>query len=271
MPVLDAPVATRRWAILAVILAAEILDLLDSTITNIAAPTITQALHGGDSLVQWLGTSYALALGVLLVVGGRLGDRFGRRRLFLIGITGFTLASIACGLAFDPSSIIVARLVQGSFGAVLIPQGFGILGSVFPREEIGKAFSAFGPTLGLSAVGGPILAGFLIDADLFGLGWRAMFLINIVLGGAATVAAFRLLPRDDGDPAVSVDGLGSGLLGVAMFGLLYGLIEGSSSGWTLSPIAFLTAGAVFAGFFARRQTTAANPRPSAWPRSPPAS
>lgn len=260
MTVLDAPIAVRRrWAILAVILAAEIVDLLDSTITNIAAPTITRALHGGDSLVQWLGTSYALALGVLLVVGGRLGDRFGRRRLFLIGITGFTLASIACGLAFDPASIIVARLIQGAFGAVLIPQGFGILGSVFPRDEIGKAFSAFGPALGLSAVGGPILAGFLIDADLFGLGWRAMFLINIVLGGAATFAAFRLLPRDEGDRGVSVDGLGSGLLGVAMFGLLYGLIQGSSTGWTLSPIAFLAVGIVFAGLFARRQTTASNP------------
>jgi EmrB/QacA subfamily drug resistance transporter len=259
MTVLDTPVAVRRWAILAVILAAEIVDLLDSTITNIAAPTITEALHGGDSLVQWLGTSYALALGVLLVVGGRLGDRFGRRRLFLIGIAGFTLASVACGLAFDPTSIIAARLIQGAFGAVLIPQGFGILGSVFPREEIGKAFSAFGPTLGLSAVGGPILAGFLIDADLFGLGWRSMFLINIVLGGVATIAAFRLLPRDDGDAAVSIDGLGSGLLGVAMFGLLYGLIEGSSAGWTLGPLVFLAAGVVFAGLFARRQTTAADP------------
>ncbi|MFF1823449.1 MFS transporter [Kribbella sp. NPDC058245] len=260
MTTLDAPTAVRRrWAILAVILAAEILDLLDSTITNIAAPTITRDLRGGDSLIQWLGTSYALALGVLLVVGGRLGDRFGRRRLFLIGITGFTLASVACGLAFDPTSIIVARLIQGAFGAVLIPQGFGILGAVFPREEIGKAFSAFGPTLGLSAVGGPILAGFLIDADLFGLGWRAMFLINIVLGGAATVAAVRLLPRDDGDRGVSVDGLGSGLLGVAMFGLLYGLIQGSGTGWTAGPIVFLAIGAIFAGLFARRQTTAANP------------
>ncbi|WP_112242134.1 MFS transporter [Kribbella monticola] len=260
MAVLDAPAGSRhRWAVLAVILAAEIVDLLDSTITNIAAPTITRALHGGDSLVQWLGSSYALALGVLLVVGGRLGDRFGRRRLFLIGIAGFTLASIACGLAWDPSSIIVARLLQGAFGAVLIPQGFGILGAVFPRDEIGKAFSAFGPTLGLSAVAGPILAGFLIDADPFGLGWRAMFLINILLGGAATVAAVRLLPRDDGDPAVSVDGLGSGLLGAAMFGLLYGLIEGSGTGWTPGPIAFLAGGVVFAGLFAWRQATAANP------------
>src|SRR3984885_15487198 len=113
---------------------------------------------------------------------------------------------------------IVARLVQGAFGALLIPQGFGILGSVFPREHIGKAFSAFGPILGLSAVGGPLLAGVLIDADLFGLGWRPMFLINIVLGVAGLVLGARLLPRDRGDVIVRVDIDGSGLLGGTMLG-----------------------------------------------------
>lgn len=260
-----APTATRmaspshRWAVLAIVLAAEILDLLDSTITNIAAPTITTALHGGESLIQWLGASYALALGVLLVVGGRLGDKFGRRRLFLIGITGFTAASVACGLAFDPTSIIIARLIQGAFGALLIPQGFGILAAVFPRDQIGKAFSAFGPALGLSAVSGPILAGFLIDANLFGLGWRSMFLINIVLGGVTILAAFRILPADRGDSRVSVDVLGSILLGIAMFGLLFGLIQGSGHGWTPAPALSICAGAGFFGLFARRQVTAANP------------
>ncbi|MFI6316827.1 MFS transporter [Nonomuraea sp. NPDC050556] len=242
-----------RWAILAVILVADVLDLLDATITNVAAPTIARDLHGGEALIQWLGAGYALALGVLLVVGGRLGDKYGRRRLFLIGLTGFTVASAACGLAVSPESIIVARLLQGAFGALLIPQGFGILGSVFPREEIGKAFSAFGPTLGLSAVAGPIIAGFLIDADLFGLGWRPMFLINILLGGAAIIAAARLLPRDDGDPAVSVDGVGSGLLGAAMLGLLYGL-TGASHDWIA-----IAAGLVFFALFWRRQVTAKSP------------
>jgi MFS family permease len=153
------------WLVLGIVLVAEVMDLLDSTI---AAPTISSSLHGGPGLIKWLGASYALALGVLLVTGGRLGDKYGRRRTFLIGLAGFTAAS----LAWDPPSIIVARLVQGAFGALLIPQGFGILGSAFPREHIGKAFSAFGPVLGLSAVGGPLLAGLLIDANLFGLGWR---------------------------------------------------------------------------------------------------
>lgn len=248
-----------RWAILAVILFAAIIDLLDATITTIAAPTIAADLGGGEALIQWLGAAYALAMGVLLVVGGRLGDKFGRRRLFLIGIIGFTAASIACGLAFDPASIIGFRLLQGAFGALLIPQGFGILGAVFPRDELGKAFGVFAPALGLSAICGPILAGILIDADLFGLGWRSMFLINIVLGGLATVLALRLLPRDCGDRSVTVDSLGSTLLVAAMLGVLYGLIDGPATGWTLRPILSLAAGLVFFLGFCLRQRHAASP------------
>lgn len=239
-----------RWAVLAVVLFAEVLDLLDATITNIAAPTIAKDLYGGAALIQWLGAGYALSLGVLLVVGGRLGDKYGRRRLFLIGVTGFTLASVACGLAFNPSSIIIARLLQGAFGALLIPQGFGILASVFPRDQLGKAFAFFGPVLGLSAVCGPILAGFLIDLDLFGLGWRAMFLINIVLGGLTVALGARLIPSDTGSRDTSIDGAGAGLLAAAMLGLLYGLI--SSPGWILF-------GLVAFALFCRRQATAANP------------
>ena len=247
------------WLVLGIVLVADIMDLLDATITTIAAPTISSSLHGGPGLIKWLGASYALALGVLLVTGGRLGDKYGRRRTFLIGIAGFTAASLACGLAWDPPSIIVARLVQGAFGALLIPQGFGILGSVFPREHIGKAFSAFGPILGLSAVGGPLLAGLLIDANLFGLGWRPMFLINIVLGAAGLAAGLRLLPRDVGDRAVRIDALGSALLAACMLGLLFGLIQGSTDGWTAAPIAALAAGVIFFAAFAQRQRTAAAP------------
>ena len=247
------------WLVLGIVLVADVMDLLDSTITTIAAPTISSSLHGGPGLIKWLGASYALALGVLLVTGGRLGDKYGRRRTFLIGLAGFTAASLACGLAWDPPSIIVARLVQGAFGALLIPQGFGMLGAVFPRKHIGKAFSAFGPILGLSAVGGPLLAGVLIDANLFGLGWRPMFLINIVLGGAGLAAGLRLLPRDAGDRAVSIDALGSALLAACMLGLLFGLIQGSTDGWTAVPAAALAAGVIFFAAFAQRQRTAAAP------------
>ncbi|MFE9838376.1 MFS transporter [Streptomyces sp. NPDC005551] len=256
---MDHPSARTRWAILAVVLAADVLDLLDATITNIAAPTIARDLGGGPALIQWLGASYALALGVLLVVGGRLGDKYGRRRLFLAGLAGFTAASLACGLAVNPGTLVVARLAQGAFGALVIPQGFGILGAAWPRDQIGKAFSLFGPVMGLSAVGGPVLAGFLVDADIGGLGWRPMFLINLLLGGAALLAAIRLLPRDTGDRTVSVDGPGAALLAGAMLGLLAGLIKGSADGWTAAPALLLVAGLALSTAFCHRQRTAANP------------
>lgn len=259
MSLVESRIPARSWAVLGVVLAADVLDLLDSTITTIAAPTIARDLHGGATLIQWLGAAYALALGVLLVLGGRLGDKYGRRRLFMIGIVGFTAASIACGIAPDPATIVVARLVQGAFGALLIPQGFGIIGAVFPRDQIGKAFSAFGPTLGLSAVGGPILAGFLIQADLFGLGWRAMFLINIALGGAVILAALRLLPRDTGTADTAIDGIGAGLLAATMLGLLYGLIDGTGNGWTPVPVLCLAGGIVAFAGFCLRQRRAADP------------
>jgi EmrB/QacA subfamily drug resistance transporter len=245
--------------LLAIVLIADILDLMDSTITNIAAPTIVRDIGGGESLIKWLGASYALAMGVLLVVGGRLGDRYGKRRMFLIGIAGFTLASLWCGLSADPAMLIAGRLVQGGFGALLIPQGMGILLASFSREQIPRAFSVFGPVMAGSAVLGPIVAGFLISANIAGLGWRPIFLINIVLGTAGFVAARKLLPHDRPAGAVAIDGLGSGLLGASMFALIYGLIEGSTSGWTAIPIACLAAGAVLLAGFGVRQRLAADP------------
>ena len=251
---------TRRLrAILAVVLVADVLDLMDSTITNIAAPSIVSEIGGGESLIKWLGASYALAMGVLLVVGGRLGDRYGKRRLFLIGVAGFTVASLVCGLAVDPAMLIVGRLVQGGFGALLIPQGFGILIATFSRAQLPRAFMVFGPVIGGSAVLGPIFAGFLIDADLGGLSWRPMFLINIVLGAAGLVAGAAVLPPDGPTSEVAIDGLGSGLLGASMLGLMYGLIEGSTSGWTAQPILSLVAGAVLLAGFGLRQRLATSP------------
>jgi MFS family permease len=151
---------------------ADALDVIDATVTNIAAPTIARDLNGGESLIKWLGPAYMLAMGVLLVVGGRLGDKFGQRRLFLIGISGFTLASAVAGFSPSPALLIVARVAQGAFGALLIPQGMAIMTKAFSRDMLAKAFGLFGPVLGLSSVGGPVLAGFLISADVFGLSWR---------------------------------------------------------------------------------------------------
>ena len=251
--------ARRMWAILVVVLIADALDLLDATITNIAAPTIVGDIGGGPALIKWLGSAYALALGSLLVVGGRLGDKFGQRRLFLIGMTGFTFASAAAGLSVNPTMMIIARLFQGAFGALLIPQGIAIMTRNFPREMRAKAFGAFGPMLGIAGIGGPVLAGFIINADIAGLSWRPIFLINIVLGGIGLLAAIRVLPHDNGDRSIHVDGTGSTLLGAAMFGLLFGLIEGSTNGWIVAPLASIAGGLVAFALFAWRQATAADP------------
>lgn len=247
------------WAILALVLLADGLDMIDSTVTNIAAPTIAQELHGGESLIKWLGTAYMLAMGVLLVVGGRLGDKFGQRRLFLTGMTGFTLASAVAGLAPDPTVLILARIAQGAFGALLIPQGMAIMTRAFTRDMLTKAFGLFGPLLGVATVGGPVLAGFVIDADLLGLSWRPIFPVNLILGAAGLAIAVRILPRDEGDRTTTVDGWGSGLLAVTMFGLLYGLIEGSTNGWSTVPVAAVTLGLAGFAAFAHRQRAAADP------------
>lgn len=249
----------RLRAILAIVILASMLDLMDSQITNIAAPSIARDLGGGQALIKWLGASYQLAIGTFLVVGGRLGDRHGKRRLYLAGIAGFTAASLMCGLATGPVMIVAGRLIQGAFGALLIPQGISIIMASFTREQLPRAFSAFGPVLGLSAVLGPIVGGFIISANLAGLGWRPVFLINIVLGTAGLIAAAMLLPGDQPAPGERIDGVGSALLGLTMLSLIFGLIQGSTDGWTAGPIASLAAGAVLFAAFAVRQRRAASP------------
>ncbi len=250
---------TRLRLILAIVILADVLDLMDSTITNIAAPTIVREIGGGEALIKWLGASYALAMGVLLVVGARLGDRYGKRRIFLVGIAGFTLASLAAGLAAGPVMLIAARLFQGGFGALLIPQGIGILIGAFSRDQQRTAFTVFGPVMGASAILGPIVAGFIISANLGGLTWRPIFGINIVLGTAGFIAALRVLPADGQESRVPIDATGAGLLGASMLALIYGLIEGSTDGWTTVPIGCLAAGAVLLAAFGVRQRMAADP------------
>ncbi|CAL9443903.1 Riboflavin transporter RibZ [Actinosynnema sp. ALI-1.44] len=254
-------VTTRRmWSILGLVLLADAIDVIDGTVTNIAAPTIARELNGGESLIKWVGPAYMLAMGVLLLIGGRLGDKYGQRKLFLIGMAGFTLASAVIGFSPDPALLIAARVAQGAFGALLIPQGMAIMTKAFTPDMLAKAFGLFGPVLGISAVGGPVLAGFIINADLFGLSWRPIFLANIILGIIGIIVAIRILPRDgDGDRDTVVDGWGSGLLAVAMLGVLYGLIEGSSNGWSAVPVAALAIGVLFFVLFGYRQRTAANP------------
>lgn len=251
-----APGSRRLWLTLLVVLLADAMDLIDATITNVAAPSIVADLGAGESLLKWLSAAYALALGSLLVVGGRLGDRYGQRRTFLAGMAGFVLASAAAGLAVGSTTLVAARAAQGACGALLIPQGMAIMTATFPKPVLQKAFASFAPMLGLFAVGGPILGGVLIDADLFGLGWRPIFLINLVLGGGVLVLAARFLPFVPPQRSVRIDVRGSALLAGSLFAVLYGLIEGSSDGWGAAAIGTMVlGGGLFAAFAVRQGHT----------------
>lgn len=247
------------WLTLIVVLLADAMDLMDATIANVAAPSIVNELGVGENVIPWLGASYALALGSLLVLGGRIGDKFGQRRTFLTGLIGFVAGSALAGLAPSAGVLIAARVVQGAFGALLIPQGMAIMAATFPKPMLQKAFAVFAPMLGVFAVGGPILGGFLIDADLFGLGWRPIFLINIVLGGIALVLALRYLPSVPAHRSTRIDLVGSVLLALALFGLLFGLVTGSSDGWNALTLGGVIAGAVLLALFGWRQARAEEP------------
>jgi EmrB/QacA subfamily drug resistance transporter len=216
-----------------VVLAAEIMDLLDATVTAIAAPSMVADLGGSAAALQWLGAAYTLPFAVFLVTGGRLGDLYGRRRLFILGAVGFTLASVAVAFAPGMAAVLAARAVQGAFGALLIPQGFGLVKESFSEADLPKAFAAFGPVIGLSAVGGPILGGWLVDADLFGTGWRMIFLINVPVGVLAVLGALAFLPRSAVTPGRGIDGVSVGLVSAAAFALVYPLVEGRELGWPL--------------------------------------
>ncbi|MFJ4093187.1 MFS transporter [Kitasatospora sp. NPDC089913] len=237
-----------RWAGLAVVLAAEVMDLLDTTIVGVAAPAVREDLGGSDAQIQWITASYTLAFAVLLITGGRLGDLFGRKRLFVLGATGFTLASALCAAAPGAGTLVAARTVQGLFAALLIPQGLGLIKAMFPPKELGTAFGLFGPVLGLSSVLGPTLGGYLTGADWFGLGWRAVFLINLPVGLLTVLAAGRILPGDrtttnrttsaatgtgTGTGTGRVDPVGVLVLGLAVLLLVYPLVQGRELGWPL--------------------------------------
>ncbi len=239
-----------RWFVLAVVLAANVMDLMDATIVNVAGPSIRHALGGSASTLQWLSAGYTLAFAVFLVTGARLGDMFGRRRLFLVGSAGFTVMSAACSVAPSMGALIVLRVLQGSFGALMIPQGFGIIKEVFDEDEMPKVFGLFGPMMGLSILAAPVLAGALVQANLWGIGWRLVFLINVPIGIAALAGAVRVLPRTVAHPQIRLDTGGMVLIGAALTAIIYPLIQGRTAGWPAWTFVSLAAGAVLLGAFA---------------------
>ncbi len=209
------------------------MDLLDSTIVNVAGPTLAEKLSASNVDLQWIIGGYTLSLGAGLVLGGRLGDRFGRRNMFLFGLIGFTLASVLCSLSENPTELIAFRLVQGFLGAMLLPQGFGLIRSVFPPQEYAAAFAVFGPVFGIGGILGPVIGGGIIQANILDLGWRSVFLVNLPIGLIASIIAWRILPKVAGDKSIKIDLLGTAIIMASSALLIYPLIQGQTEGWPL--------------------------------------
>src|ERR1700733_2754971 len=169
----------------AVVLAAMVMDLLDSTIAQTAAPAIRRELGGSFASLEWISAAYTLAMSVTLLLGSRLGDILGRRRVLLTGVGAFGAASALCALAPSAGALIAARTLQGAIAAIMVPQGFGLIRELFGDEGQQKAFAVFGPVMGLAAVAGPLLGGGLVDLNVLGTGWRAHFLVNMTLSPLA--------------------------------------------------------------------------------------
>ncbi|GLZ75790.1 putative actinorhodin transporter [Actinorhabdospora filicis] len=235
---------------LAAVIAACVMDLLDSTVVQLAAPAIRAELGGSYSSLQWMTAGYTMAMAVALLVGGRLGDMFGRRRVLLAGVAGFTLASVACGLAWAPEALIGARVLQGLFGAVMLPQTFGLIRELFGPNDMAKVWGVFGPVMGLSALLGPILAGVIIDADVFGTGWRMIFLLNVPVGLFSLLAGLRFLPKSAPTMrGARLDGLGVLVAAAGTFLLVFPLVQGRELGWPMwTKLSLLVALPVLAGF-----------------------
>lgn len=241
----------RRWAALAVLLLAGFMNLVDVSIVNVALPSMQHGMGATSSEIEWVAAAYVLAFALGLLPFGRLGDRVGRKRMFLIGVSGFTLFSIACGLAPTMTTLILARVLQGFAGAMMMPQVLSIVQHMFPPKERPLAFSLFGTAAGLASVTGPLAGGLLIEANLFGLDWRPIFLVNIPIGIFAVVAATLLVPKTPSHPELDNDWGGILLAGASVFLLVFPLIEGHGYGWPAWTFAMIAASIVgFALFYA---------------------
>ena len=185
----------RRWLALAVMTLGAFMVLVDTTVVNVAIPSIRNNLDASFADTQWVVAGYQLAYAVLLVTGGRLGDIFGRRRLFTIGVVGFTVTSVLSGLAQSPLMLVASRLAQGLAAALLFPQGLSMVTAVFPARERAKAFGVFGAAAGIAIVLGPLLGELIIGNNTGGDAWRYIFLINVPVGAIALAGARRFVPE----------------------------------------------------------------------------
>ena len=220
----------RRWLMLPVVLIAMFMAGFDIWAVNVAAPSLQRDLHVSDAALQLIVGGYAFMYASGMVTGGRLGDLFGYKRMFLIGVVSFAAASLLCGIAPSSSALVAFRLVQGLTGAVMVPQVVALITASFPARERSRALAWYGATMGLGFVSGQILGGGLIQANVFALGWRAIFLVNVPVGVLATIVASVVVPRARGQRRPRLDPLGavgvSGSLALALVPLTLGRDEG---------------------------------------------
>lgn len=243
------PASTAGGLALLVVLFASFMDLLDATIVVVAAPAIASDLGATDAQLQWTLAAYTLALGSGLITGGRIGDDYGRRRVFLGSLAGFAVASALCALAPTAGALIAARVVQGLAAGLMVPQVFGIIRSSFDGPGQAKAFGAFGAVQGLAAVAGPLLGGALVAADLFGLGWRTIFWVNIPVAVLALLLGARALPESTAPTRSRLDVTGAALAALAILAILLPIVQGPDWGWPLWGWVLLAAGLVLLALF----------------------
>jgi EmrB/QacA subfamily drug resistance transporter len=234
----------RRWLALPVLLIGAFLPVLDFNVVNLALPAIRQDLGATSSEVQFVISAYAATYAVFLITGGRLGDWLGRKRMFLLGVAGFTLASVLCGIAWSPGILIAGRILQGLTATVMAPQVLASIRVLFPASEQGAALGLYGATFGLANILGQILGGALVSWQPFGFTWQAIFLINVPIGFVAFVGSLLFLGDSKADDAQRLDIGGVILLSATLTLLVYPLVEGGEAGWPFWMIAMLVASPV---------------------------
>jgi EmrB/QacA subfamily drug resistance transporter len=231
------------------------MTFLDFFIVNVALPSVQHDLHAGPAAVQLVVAGYGLTFAAGMITGGRLGDLYGRRRMFTIGLALFTVTSAACGLAPNANLLVIARVLQGGAGAMMTPQVLAILGTVYAGQRRARAFAAYGMVMGIAGVLGQLLGGLLIQADIGGSSWRGIFLINVPVGLAGLLLAGRLVPESRGERGdrSALDLAGTALATLGLAAVIAPLAEGQQHGWPLWTWLSLAAGPILLAAFAARQ------------------
>jgi MFS family permease len=244
---------SRRGLAMLVLIFASFMDLLDATIVQVALPTIQKSLHASAANLQWILSGYMLAFAILLITGGRLGDIFGRQRIFLTGIGGFTLASVLACVAPTGDWLVVDRVLQGGFAALKVPQVLATLQALYRPKERAALLGMIGGVTGLAAVVGPILGRILVSTDAFGVGWRSIFVINVPIGVLVFIAALAWVPNSRSAHSLRIDLVGVLLSATGIFMVIYPIVEGRALGWPTWVWVLLAGGLAVLGSFVVQQ------------------